>query len=856
MISPPPPPPHAVDRPALRARLDDALGSPLTLLVAPAGAGKTVLLSQWALSRPDLRFLWLEAGRADDDPARFLRRLLRGLGTIDPAAAELAPLLTIGGGGLGAPLLAALVELLAERPGNVLIFDDLQLLTNRALLADLWWLADHVPTGTHLVFSSRVDLRLAWSRHRLRYALLELRQAELAFDADVAAEVLRRITGDAVSAATVESIMERTEGWPAGVQLSAIGLRDHVDGEQFAQRLAGTDRLIAEYLSEEVLEAQSDERRMTLLRMSALETISAPLVESALGVTGAAELFAELQDDSMFLVPLDDDDDLFRFHHLFRDLLRYRLRAALPGEEQRILASAAEWYVANGDIPNAIETYLRAHSWDAALDLLLKTGREAYERVRTAPVARWLAAIPESVRHRRAEAEVLYGIVLGMSGDSAHAEDVLRTLSIAPDLDPGLAVIVHAYLAARVQFRPQVSVSLEDARVALRLLDEHRDTTIPDLLGLTSRGLLHTMVLVARGRAHLLAGQWPDSRNWLTRGLESPGGQYSVYRVHTLGSLALLEALSGRLDRAKELADEALELARDRELLVHPAPADAYLALALIAVLRGTPDRGSLALHEGAMRAASNQRTQLMWVAHLGAVLIGAADLQESVPPPAVAAPPIVRAGLEAAALRDKRLSEGVADATPRATPDLPLPGPLLFEVIACALSKKDAPAARALLTADSFAQDEPIDRIQRDVLAAWLAHVEGRGAESRQRIARALERAAEQRIVSVFVWAGPEVMRLVESLPGTPTPFRTEVIRAMRAKLRSSTAQELPEPLTDRERELLTYLPTRLTNAELAAHFFVSVNTIKTHMAHIYRKLDAPNRSAAVTRATDLGLL
>lgn len=855
MISPPPPPPHAVDRRALRAHLDDALSAPLTLLVAPAGAGKTVLLSQWALSRPDLRFLWLEADPADDDPARFVNRLLRGLGTIDPSANELASLLSIGGGGFGAPLREALVALLAEHPGTVLIFDDMHVLTNRALIADLWWLADHVPPGTHIVFSSRVDLRLAWSRHRLRYALLELRQAELAFDAEVTGEVLRRITGQAVSAATVEAIMDSTEGWPAGVQLSAIGLRDHADAELFATRLAGTDRLIADYLSEEVLGAQSEERRDLLLRMSALHAMSAPLVEAALGVGGAAALLAELETDSMFLVPLDDRQEWFRFHHLFRDLLRYRLRSALPGQEHRILAAAAAWYAEQGDVPSAVDTLLRAQEWDAALELILPAGRETYERVRTAPLARWLGAIPEQVRVRRPEVEALYGIALGVSGEAAHAEDVLRALAARPDLDPGLRIVVQAYTAARVQFRPPVSVSLEDAHAAWHLLQADADAPLPDLLGLTDRELLQTLVAVATGRAHLLAGQWAEAREWLRRGVDSPGGQYSVYRVHALGSLALLEALCGHLNTAQQLADEALELARDRDLLVHPAPADAYLAGAVVSVHRGEPDRGALALHEGAVRAASNRRTQLTWIAHLVAALIDGTSAGESVPPPAVAAPPVARSGLEAAGLREHRLA-GTPAVLPRDEPaEDAARFEVLFEIAAAALTRRDAAGARALIDGIA-ASTEPIQRIRHDLLRAWLAHLEGRPVDARLRLTRALDEAASHGIVSVFAWAGPEVLRMIEALPGPPSAFRAAVERISRARLRPSAAPVLPDPLTDRERELLAYLPTRLTNAELAAHFFVSVNTIKTHMAHIYRKLDAPNRSAAVTRATDLGLL
>jgi LuxR family maltose regulon positive regulatory protein len=845
-------PAHAVDRPVLRERLDEALEAPLTLVVAPAGSGKTVLLSQWAASRSDLCFVWLDLEPADDDPLRFARKLIGRLTTVDPAAVELTRLLTIGDGGLGQLLLEQLSSVLADHAGLVLVFDDLHALTNRALIDDLWWLADHLPASAHMVFSSRGDRHLALSRHRLRYSLLELREAELAFDDDVAAEVLRRIAGVSATTATVSSVMDTTEGWAAGVQLTAISLRHQDDPEMFARRLAGSDRLISDYLSEEVLSAQSDERRELLLRLSALDRMTPALVESVLEVPDAAGLFDELERDSMFLVTIDDHHEWFRFHHLFRDLLRYRLRARYPDDEVRIVSAAAEWFVHQGDVPSAIECFLHARSWDRAIDLILSRGREVFERGQSTSVAQWLASIPETERMQRPEAEALYGIVLGMSGQAALAEDVLRQLAARPGADPGLVLIADAYISARTQFRPQVTVSIDAAHESLRMLRAFPDLTPPDLIGLTDRTLLETITLISLGRSHLFAGDLAEARRVLRLALESPGAQYSVYRVHLLGSQALLEAWSGRLVVAQKLADEALQLARDVGLLVHPAPADAYLALTLVAIHRGRPQAAAFARHEGAVRAASNRRTQLTWIAYLHAILAGEAPAPGD--EPAKAPPPIVRDALDAAEHRAHRLAgETVAKSSNHRAWS-----PVLVESVCAALTEKRPAEARTMLDAAAFAPcaDLPLATLEHAILTAWLAHAEGRAAECRRQLTEALELASEHGIVSPFVWAGPEVIKLVEGIARRSTPFHAEVLDCAREQLRASPDALLTEPLTDRERELLAYLPTRLTNAELAARFFVSVNTIKTHMAHIYRKLDAPNRSTAVARATELGLL
>lgn len=845
-------PAHAVDRPALRELLDGALGAPLTVVIAPAGSGKTVLLSQWAASRPDLRFVWLSLEHADDDPIRFARKLIARLADLDSAVVELGPLLAIGGGGLGEPLLEQLSAILADCPGVVLVFDDLHVLTNQAIIDDLWWLADHLPHSAHMVFSSRGDRRLALSRHRLRYSLLELRQAELAFDDDVAAQVLHRIAGVAASPATVSSVMDTTEGWAAGVQLTAISLRHQDDPELFAQRLAGSDRLISDYLSEEVLVAQTEARRDVLLRLSALDRLTPALVESVLGIPDAAELFDELERDSMFLVPIDEHHEWFRFHHLFRDLLRYRLRARYPDDEVRIVIGAAGWFVEHGDVPSAIECFLHARAWESAMDLILSRGREVFERGQGTSVAQWLSEIPETERTARPEVDALYAIVLGMSGQAALSEDILRRLLARPDVGPGVALIAHAYLAARVQFRPQVDVSIEAARESVRMLRAHPEVIPPNLLALTDRSLLEALTLGSLGRSHLLAGDLPEARRILRRALETAGAQYSVYRVHLLGSHALLEAWSGRLVIAQKLADEALQLARDVGLLVHPAPADAYLALSLVAIHRGRPQAASFARHEGAVRAASNRRSQLMWIAHLQMILADDASAPGDIP--AKAAPPIVRDALDAAEHRARRIAGETVAFAPVSTSW----SPVLVESVSTALAEKRVDDARAMLDAALLPPQEevPLATIEHAILTAWLAHAEGRDAESRRRLTEAFVLASEHGIVSAFVWAGPEVIKLVKSLTLTPTPFRGDLLESARENLRPPPDAMLPEPLTDRERELLAYLPTRMTNAELAAQFFVSVNTIKTHMAHIYRKLDAPNRSAAVTRATELGLL
>ena len=271
-------PAHAVDRSELRRRLDEALVRSLTLIVAPAGAGKSVLLAQWAASHPELAFVWLEVGVDDDDPVKFSQRLLAGFADINPDFADLTSLTSLHGGGLGTSLLEALEAQLGDLPEVVIVLDDLHLLTNSVLISDLGRLANLLPPNIHLVLSTRTDLPIAWSRHRVSDQLTEIRQSDLALDEIDSASLLEHISGRELGIDSVASLVARTEGWAAGLQLAGMTLRLYNDSDEFITQFSGDDRLIADYLSEEVLQAQPDDRRELLLRVSVLDTMCADLV--------------------------------------------------------------------------------------------------------------------------------------------------------------------------------------------------------------------------------------------------------------------------------------------------------------------------------------------------------------------------------------------------------------------------------------------------------------------------------------------------------------------------------------------------------------------------------------------------
>ena len=861
-------PARTVDRPALRHRLDQSLQYPLTFLVAAAGSGKSVLLQQWASTHPEREFVWLDVVTADDDPVRFSKKLLSGLAAICSEFADLIELVSMHGGGLGTPLLDALPAQMADLPPTIIVVDDLHRLSNTVLLDDLGRLLDLLPPHVHVVMASRADPPFGWLRHRSHRDLTEIRQSDLAFDDTDSAELLERITGRRLGPDSVSALVNRTEGWAAGLQLAGVTLRFQPDVDAFVAQFSGDDRLVADYLGEEVLQLQTPDRRQFLLRSSVLNQMSAGLLRHLTGEARAQLFLEELERESMFLVPLDSHREWFRFHHLFRDLLRYRLRAEDPNAERDLLMRAAAWYRNRGEVGVAVDYLLRAQDWDGALDVILTRGSEIFERGEMATVVHWIDQVPLVARADRHDISLLLGVLKGIEGHLVGAEDVLRRVATHPRASSGERACAQTFLAALAQWRPNPGNSVQQAERALDMLYNLNGTEVPDLLRLTDAQSLETIAVISGGRAHFLAGNMKEARDWLERGLTTLGATYSIWRISGLGSLGLLEAWCGRTARAEALADEALAVAQEAGFLNHPSTADAYLALAFAALERGEPHRAALSLHEGSVRVEANGRSQLSWVSRLALACLQAADghtedaittICSSGSALASPPPPIVRDRLDALHGRLLRLGGHSERALHMLGDRAARSATLAIERASAALTLGQVELARKLLgeSPDAGWPEEPLDQVENLLLHAWLERSEGSTQHARTTLTHAASLARQHALVEVFVRAGAPVVALFAALPKIPPDFRQIVLtRVARAAHTPTRGGDLADPLTDRELEVLSYLPSRMSNHELAKNCFVSVNTIKTHTTHIYRKLNVASRDEAVLRARELGLL
>ena len=427
----PGPRPGQVPRPRLTARLDEGLTRGLILAAAPAGYGKTVLLADWA-RHGEHPVAWLSLDAGDNDPARFWRHAVAALDRARPGTGErVAPLL-----GPPAPtsfqgLVTALINDLAGEEA-LLVLDDYHVINAQQVHESLSFLVEHRPAGICVVLASRSDPPLGLARLRARGQLTEMRAAELRFTPAEAGELLQH-AAPALPDASVAALAARTEGWAAGLALAALSLRGHDDAAGFVAAFTGSHRYVLDYLAEEVLERQDEQLRTFLLETSVLDRLSGPLCDAVTGREGSQALLERAERAGLFVIPLDEARDWWRYHHLFADLLRARLQQEQPGRLAQLHRNAAAWCEEHGMAGDAIGHAVAAGEmlWAARIieqhfDLVF------YIRGGAATIDRWMSVIPAEVVRSRPRLLLAQAIMAATSGHFEVVEPLLDAVACAP----------------------------------------------------------------------------------------------------------------------------------------------------------------------------------------------------------------------------------------------------------------------------------------------------------------------------------------------------------------------------------------------------------------------------------------
>jgi LuxR family transcriptional regulator, maltose regulon positive regulatory protein len=872
-LGPPAVPRATVVRPRLLDALSTSVERPLTLLIAPAGSGKTVLLSSWlAAGAAPGRVAWLTVDRPDDDPARFWAAVLATLRHSNPASSAAA--LPSSTEGFDEELLATLMNDLYEADEPLmLVIDNFDVIGNKAVLDGVDHMLRHAPPELHLMIATRSDPLLSLGRLRVRRDLTEIRAAALAFTVDEAADLFAA-SGIRLPDDDVDRLVTRTEGWAAGLALAAMSLEGAPDPVARVARFAGDDRAVVDFLATEVLAHIPSDVHEYLVQTSVVDEICPALAKALTGRRDSTEMLHELVRTNSFVVALDSSGGWYRCHNLFLQFLRNELVQRDPARLKELHRRAAEWFAAE-DLPlDAISHALEAEDWPLASSLLRDHWLDAFLSGRVHAMSHLLTRLPAELTDDDPQLALAYAGSYLELGDVSKADKYLKIAKRAPAEAAAKDTFVEA-LAIVMLNRAQISGDLEAAATSARelLADETADNS-PFTMQRPSRRALAMLLL---GEAELWTDRPTEARRHLKTALALARESEEDYVViGCLSHLALLEALSGRLRPAAVLAREAIELARTHRNPTDRAVAPAHLAAAT----------AQLEWNDAAAAGSISQATAGTGGA-ASAVLRVAVALVEARIRARDEGPTGAQRGIERleAALdrtRGQRLSRSLEQRVRGVMAALLLTVGEAAEaktwlengtrspytaVVEARLALADADPVHALEVlrpdVDATAETYLGTRVEALVLRAMAYRAQFEPERAAESLERALDLADPDGFHWRFVHAGAPLRDLLVQQIRAGTAHRALVDdllaeMAAEAMVGSPLAQdrELLDPLTDREETVLRYLPTLLSNAEIASELFVSINTVKAHVKSIYRKLGTGRRKDAVLRARELRLL
>jgi LuxR family maltose regulon positive regulatory protein len=894
--------PGFLARPRLLERLTDGAARELTLVCAPAGFGKTALLADWARGshRP---VAWLSLDAGDNDPARFWRYVAAAIGRLRPEVGQwLTALLDPPPRSFEAVATALVNQLAAGSEGIVLVLDDYHLVEAPPVHESIGLLLGHLPPQLRLVVASRSDPPLGLARLRGGGQLAELRAADLRFTAEETAAVLHAALGAGLPEAAVAALAARTEGWAVGLQLAALSLQRRADPARFVATFTGSHRYVLDYLTQEVLDRQPEQLVTFLLETSVLDRLSGPLCDAVTGRHDSQALLEQVERANLFLHPLDEVRGWWRYHHLFADLLQARLQQEQPDQVAELHRAAAAWHEEHGLADEAIRHALAAGDAAWAARLVGRHAQALLERLEGPTLHRWLAALPPDVVRSQPRLRLAQAIIALIGGRVDAAEALIaqaeRTFGVAAPPEPppggtpsglgnvaGMLAWLRAELARR---RGDADATIQFAQQALALADAD-----DQYLNYFGRWNLAVGTLL-QGRvtdAEAAFGELAAADLWST-------GPQRYFAVHAHYMLAQVQRGQGRLGAALRSCQQGLELAMPAGGAALPVAGVALVGLAEVLRERGELDAALDHASEGV--ALCRQLAYGQWLgtglATLARVrqargdqagaLAAIGEAEQAVPNPEEIADLILPVAVQRARLllahgqvaqaarwtRQRGLGVEDEPSYAREREQLVLARVLLAE-------QTPEPAVRLLerLHDLAAAQGRVGSVLEVRALQALALQAVGDHAGALAALAEALALGWQEGYVRVFVDEGAPMAGLLRKLavaaaksqaaataqlPGT---YQDRLLGAFeqaglpvlpRPRPGGAALSGLALPLSGRELEVLQLLAAGSSNQAIAEELVVTLATVKSHVTHIFDKLGVANRTQAVIRARQLGLL
>ena len=856
---------NLVRRLRLLEHLNEGLGSgeaferKLTLVSAPAGYGKTTLVSDW-LQEAGKPVAWLSLDEADNEPRRFLTYLIAALQKVDQSlgAAALAM--------LGAPqpppfeaMLTALINELATCPTPfILALDDYHLIHALPVHEQLNFLLEYLPPGLHLMLMTRDDPPLPLARLRARGQLSEIRQADLRFTPAECSDFLRRVMRLELSEQDILALEGRTEGWIAGLQLAAISMQGCEDLSAFIQDFTGSHSYVLDYLIDKVFACQPEPVQDFLLRTCILERFTAALCEAVTGEKRAQDMLLTLEQNNLFITALDPSRCWYRYHRLFAELLRQRLQASekLDIAEMHRLASA--WFAEQGYLPEAIQHALAAQDWERAADLIDENSSVMLRTGELPTLIGWLRALPDQEICKRPSLCGAYGWALTLIGQIKAGGDYLARAEQAAQGNEALLGEVLVGKAYNLRLAGDLYGAIETARRAQALLPDE-DALSRGLLGLTL------------GLAYLHLSQLHEAEIALQETDHYAQLSDNPYaRLTALAYLGTIQAALGHLQRAAAICRQVIQIGGQS-----PTAASAYIEL------------GGLLYEWNELESAREHlQTGIQLAIHTGNLAIqydgyiNLAILQQGMGEPAAALATMktideLNAGHDISpsgrmaittchlmiALAQNDLVSAAVWAKQIGVPAEPSIIYYPFRMILARLQLAQGERAAA---AETFAEMHAlVSAAGRGVsiveVRAWQALAAATPAEALQFLEEALRLGKPEGFIRTFVDKGAPMRLLLERFKaqgGDLKNYILTLLAAFEGAPQPLVTQPLVEPLSKRELEVLRLLADGLSNQEIAQKLVVTVGTVKTHVHNTLGKLGVSSRAQAVLRARELSLL